>query len=103
MRLEKKSKKMSSEEVDYQRKLFAECYKIIENVLYAGRYYCLCDYYSGCQTEIDFIMNVKNYHCICLFNHHFDTGALHRIKRNTVDLRSYYNEIMIVVCEAVQL
>ena len=94
---------MSSEEVDYQRKVFAEFYKIIENFLYAGRYYCLCDHYRGCQTEMDFIMNIKNYCCICLFDQHFDTGTLHRIKRNAVELRSYYNEIMKVVCEALKL
>ena len=93
---------MSFQEVEYQRKVFAECYKIIENFLHAGRYYCLCDRYSGCQTEIDFITNIKNYCCVCLFEQHFDTGTLHRIKRNAVELRSCYNEIMKVVCEALK-
>ena len=91
---------MSSKEVNYQGKVFAECYKITENFLNAGRYYYLCDHCRGCQTEMDFIIKNKNYCFTCLFDQHFDT--LHRIKRNAVELRSYYNEIRKVVCEALK-
>ena len=51
---------------------------------------------------MDFIINIKNYCCVCLFDQHFDTGILHRIKSNAVELRSYYNDMMKVVCEALQ-
>ena len=87
-------------EIQYQIDICTHCYKIIENILYSGHLRCLCDFYSGCQTEIDFITNTKNYCCICQFSSLFDTITLHQIKCDTHKMRSYYGEILKVVCEA---
>ena len=80
--------------------IFTQCYKIIENMLYSGQLHCLCEFYSGCQTEIDFITNTKNYCCICQFGSLFDTITLHQIKHDTKKMHSYYGEILKVICEA---
>ena len=85
------------------KKIFHECYRIIENFLYTGHWYCLCDLYEGCQTEMNFIMNTKGYCCICQFDFNFNTDELHKVKHDTAKLRSYYNEILKVICEAKKL
>ena len=90
---------LSKEEIQYQIDIFMHCYKITENILYSGHLHCLCDFYSGCQTEIDFIRNTKNYCWICQFSSLFDTITLHQIKHDTHKIGSYYGEIL-KVCEA---
>ena len=90
---------LSKEEIQYQIDIFTHWYGIIENILYSGHLHCLCNFYSGCQTEIDFITNTKNYCCICQFSSLFDTITLHHIKRATHKIRSYYGEILKVLCE----
>ena len=42
----------------------------------------------------------KNYSCICQFGSLFDNITLHQIKHDTKKIRSYYGEILKVVCEA---
>ena len=91
---------LSKEEIQYQIDTFTHCYKIIQNILYPGHLHFLCDFYSGCQTKIGFISNTKNYCRICQFSSLFDTITLHQIKRDTHKIRSYYGEILKVVCEA---
>ena len=91
---------LSKEESQYQIDIFMHCCKIIGIILYSGHLYCWCDFYSGCQTEIDFITNTKKYCCICQFSSLFDTITLHQIKRDTHKIRSYYGEILKVVCKA---
>ena len=90
---------LSKEEIQYQIDIFTHCYKIIDNILYSGHLHCLCDFYRGCQTKIHFITNRKKYCCICQFSSLFDTITLYQIKRDTHEIRSYYDEILKVVCE----
>ena len=54
----------------------------------------------GCQTEIDFITNTKNYCCIFQFSSLFYTITLHQIKHDRQKIQSYYDEILKVVFEA---
>ena len=93
----------SKKEIQYQIDVFTHCSKIIENILYSGHLHCLCDFYSGCQTEIDFITNTKNYCCIFQFSSLFDTIKLHQIKHDRQKIQNYYDEILKVVCEAKKL
>ena len=83
--------------------VFIQCYKIIENMLYSGHLHCFCEFYSVCQTEIDFITNTKNYCWTCQFDSLFDTITLHQIKHDPKKIRSYYGEILKVVCEVKML
>lgn len=43
--------------------------------------------------------NCSNYCCVCLFDIDFSSDELHKIKRDTMKLRSYYSEILKAICE----
>ena len=81
-----------------KQKKIKECYTIIDNFLY----YCMCDSYLGCQTQMNFVTNTKTYCYICLFSWHFNAGMLHKVKNNTEQLRALYDEILKVCCDALK-
>ena len=45
----------SDRSLNYSLKVYHESYKIIENFVSCGYYYCLCDLYQECQARGDFL------------------------------------------------
>ena len=62
---------MSFAEVNEAKRMSYECYKIIDNVLWKGFWYCRCHEYSGCPTILNFLKNNKRYCYVCQFQDEF--------------------------------
>ena len=74
-------------DLEYRKKIFKECHKIIEKFLYQGHQHCLCKVYTGPPTELDFLTRTRNICCVCYFSSHFDTSMLHKMKHDAFKLR----------------
>lgn len=85
---------MPFEEVDESKQVFYKCYKIIDNILSKGFWYCYCHEYCGCQTILNILKNDKRYCCVCQFQDEFSFFELHKIKRFRFYLRRYYRKIL---------
>ena len=68
--------------------MFYECYKIIDNILSKGFWYCHCYEYSGCPTVLSYLKNDKRCCCVCQFQDYFSFFELHEVK----SFRSYLKQ-----------
>ena len=92
----------SSDDLEYRKKVFKECYRIINNFIYMGENYCLCEHYLGLQTQMDFMLRTKtrNICCICSFPSYFNVEML---KHNRRQLRAFYDKLLKICVEALRL
>ena len=85
---------MSFAEVNEAKRMFYECYKIIDNILSKGFWYCRCHEYSGCPTILNFLKNDKRYCYVCQFQDEFSFFRLHKIKKFRFYLKRYHKKIL---------
>ena len=89
---------MSLAEVTEAKQMFYECYKIIDNILSKGFWYCHCHEYSGCPTILNFLKNDKRYCYVSQFQGEFSFFGLHKIKRflfiHSTVTNNYLNELI---------
>ena len=70
------------------------CYKIIDNILSKGFWYCRCHEYSGFPTILNVLKNDKRYCYVCQFQDEFSFFGLHKIKRFQFYLKRYRKKIL---------
>ena len=92
---------MTFQHVDYTKKVFFECFKLIENVQSVD--ICLCEKYCGCQSIENFQKNKKRYCCVCQFQDRFDFILLNQVKFHLKKLLCLYNETLIALLEIKKL
>ena len=73
---------------------FYECYKIIENFLGKGYYYCLCNLYQGSPTERDSLAGVCHYCCSCRVFIRYSIQELDTAKKDILKLKKFYFDIL---------
>ena len=78
----------------YQKSIFYECYKIIENFNRSGYWHCLCNLYAGCQTKKGFIMSTRRYCPVCQFEGTYDLNELNHVKKDLRKLQTQYYDIL---------
>ena len=69
--------------------MFYEYYRIIDNILSKGFWYCRCYEYSGCPIVLSYLKNDKRYCCVCQLQDDFSFFELHEVKRFRSYLKQY--------------
>ena len=88
---------MTFQAVDYAKKVFFECYKLIEN--FQAVDVCLCEQYRGCQSIENFQKIKRRYCYVCQFQDRFNLILLNQVKFDLKKIMCLYNEILITSVE----
>ena len=69
--------------------MFYEYYRIIDNILSKGFWYCRCYEYSGFPIVLSYLKNDKRYCYVCQLQDDFSFFELHEVKRFRSYLKQY--------------